>query len=73
MERSAWKTLANATTDDSDSRYFYYCPAGTGSSEAIISGRLWIGGITLNAKPLEPLTFTLEAALGSTIKIGKCA
>lgn len=69
---SAWKTLCNASTDDTDSRYFFFAPAGTGNSgEPIIHGRLWIGGITLKAAPLEPMTFTVSAALGTTILVTK--
>ena len=69
MERSAWKTLANATTDDTDARHFMFCPAGTSAGDVQIYGDLWIGGVTMNVTPLEPVTFTVEASLGSSLCI----
>ena len=73
MERSAWKTMCNATTDDSDARHFYFCPAGTGSGNPLIMGECWVGGVTMNVTPLEPVTFTVEASLGSTLSISTLA
>jgi len=67
MERSAWKTLANATTDDTEARHFMFAPAGTDAGNACVYGDLWIGGLTMNVTPLEAVSFTVEASLGSSL------
>ena len=68
---SAWKTLCNYSTD-AYSRYFAYAPASTAAGYPQVTGRAWVKGLSLPAKPLEPLTFSVSCSVDSTVMVSVC-
>jgi hypothetical protein len=58
---------------DTYHRHWVYYPAGASSGYPMYHGQCWVKSLTLNAKPLEPMTMSVSLVLDSTITVTTCS